>query len=207
MDSNITTKPIASLYGNYLLNIESLTLKPAGGVQDNTETSENTVLTPVSPLVIYSPFIIFFGLFIGILLANIIQRVINLRRIVTVVIFSLMAAVTPFLAGQLQNSVQYQSKAVQDQTPRNIEVISLTKTSVIISWETNVPNVGAVRFGQSQKDGQNLRVIIADNGSSISRHTVKIDQLVPGSEYIFEIASSNHWYDLSGSPVSFTTSR
>lgn len=92
-----------------------------------------------------------------------------------------------FLVARDQNLITFASP---DQIPQNITITNLTDQTVSISWQTSSPEIGFVRFGQSNPDDQ---TVLDDRDSSTPQkrqtHHVTLKNLLPQTTYQFKVVS------------------
>jgi hypothetical protein len=155
-------------------------------------------------MIIWIPFILFFLLFtvsFGLLIIN---KVWNWKRSVGAMVLALCLAGIPFVVSAIKQGVVTQYQAGSSEYPRRVKVMPKPPDSVIVSWDTDIPTVGAVRLGQSPLIMETAMVFIADNGQKIAKHTVVAENIRSGSVVELEIFSGTRWYNDGGKPLRFS---
>lgn len=94
------------------------------------------------------------------------------------------------------------AKASADQTPQNIIVSNIEENQAAISWQTNSPSSGFIKFGQNSAEETTV-LDDRDQGNSQNRstHHVTIKNLNPQTIYKYRIISGAYQSELS----TFTT--
>jgi hypothetical protein len=207
-DLALATVSLPSGNSNYYLTVFALT--PKGTPVDvGTQQQAGQAGTPIptaSPLLIFTPFIIFFCLFIaafGILTMN---RIRNFRQSVTSLVIALLVAGIPYVLGVVRSGVGFEPKAGPDEIPRNIRILKQSVNSIMVMWDTDEQQLGAVRYSLPPLTVPTAIVIIEGNDAKVQHHTVTINKLKPGP-YELEIFSGTRWYDENGIPLKFTVSK
>jgi hypothetical protein len=210
MNQNLTLNSanLSDVSGKYYLSVFALTPKTTTTENDtqNQAGQAGIPMQTVSPLYIYLPFIIFFLLFIaafGILTMN---RIWNLKRSITSLVVALIIASIPYIVSTIQNGVGFQSNASPNEIPRNIRVVKNINNAIVIMWDTDVGQIGAIRYNYLPLSNKPATILIESNGLASKIHAIKIADLIPG-QYILEIFSGNHWYDNHGIPLQFNVEK
>jgi hypothetical protein len=191
--------------GTYYLNVYALTPKDdTHQEQKGTAGDQQLQISGITPYMIYLPFIIFFALFIAAFGIQMIQRIWSVKRTFTSLILAFVIACTPFVLTALQKGVKFESKAAPDEIPHNVRIVALSTQSVIVTWDTQAPKIGATRYGIFPVAGKVGIVVIGDNGQKVEKHTIKLESLQYGSSYYVDIYSGNRWYDNNGEQLQFT---
>ncbi len=82
---------------------------------------------------------------------------------------------------------------------KNLQIKSLTPTSIIITWETEKAVVGAIHYGTSPEAlGRN-----APESTAVLKHEVALENLKPQTTYYYKISLDEKI--VSDSPYQFTT--
>jgi hypothetical protein len=191
--------------GAYYESVYALTPK-----QTTTDTSTQpqagqtgTPLPGAEPWLIYAPFFLFFFLFIaafGLLMLN---RIWNLKRIVTSLVIALFVASIPYVLHVIQNGTGTETKAGPNELPRQVRIAQQKKGSILIMWDTETPQIGGVRYALKPLTISTASIVIEGNGSRTQNHTMTIHVQTPGT-YELEIYSGTQWYDQNGKPLEFT---
>lgn len=191
--------------GTYYFNVYALTPKDEARQEQVAPASERQLpVSGVMPFMVYLPFIIFFALFIAAFGIQMIQRIWSVKRTFTSLILAFVIACTPFIISALQGGVRFESKAAPDEIPHNIRIVASSSQSAIVTWDTQVLKIGAVRYGISPARERDRIVVIGDKGQKVGKHAVKLEPLQYGSSYDVEIYSGNRWYDNNGEALQFT---
>jgi len=196
---------MASVAVNYFITINELTAhNTASAHEEVVQLSPSPLVRTLTPLLPYTPFVLFALLFViafGILVVN---RAKSLKNITIALFLALISASIPTVLTYIGQGSRQEVKAGPEEVPRNIRVAPVNSTSVRISWETDAARVGVVRIGKTPYTSQTARVYIADNQESVRVHSVEIDKLVQKASYEFEIMSGTTWYDNGGKYIQFT---
>jgi hypothetical protein len=169
----------------------------------NQAGQAGTTMPSANPWLIYTPFIIFFCLFIaafGILTVN---RIWNLKRTIASFVVALFFASIPYVMNVVQNGIGSETKAGPDEIPRNVRIIQQTDKSLLIMWDTDTPQIGGIKYSIQSLNSKTASVVIEGNGSQTQNHAITLDNL-SHETYIFEIYSGHQWYDLNGQSLEFT---
>jgi len=198
----VATVGLPAKESSYYISVFALTPKDTTTETASTEPFQTVPL--VSPMIIWIPFILFFLLFtvsFGLLIIN---KVWNWKRSVGAMVLALCLAGIPFVVSAIKQGVVTQYQAGSSEYPRRVKVMPKPPDSVIVSWDTDIPTVGAVRLGQSPLIMETAMVFIADNGQKIAKHTVVAENIRSGSVVELEIFSGTRWYNDGGKPLRFS---
>lgn len=84
----------------------------------------------------------------------------------------------------------------------NIEVVTVTDTTAAITWETDAPERGAVRFGSDPGD---LDQIVVAKAPARRHHQCRLTGLHPGTKYYFACTAAERQAPASSKGQSFAT--
>lgn len=189
---------------NYFLTIKQLTAHNTASAREQVGApSPSPLASTLMPFVPYAPFVLSALLFIvafGILVVN---RAKNLKNITIAILIAFISASIPTMISYVGQGSRQTANAGPEEIPRNVKVVPVSPTSVLISWNTDAARVGAVRFSTSPLTSQSARLYLADNQEAVRIHSVQIDSLASQS-YEFEILSGTTWYDNGGKYLQFT---
>jgi hypothetical protein len=197
----LATVGLPTRESNYYLSVFALTPKQESTQTGSIETPQNTPF--VSSLILWTPFVLFFLLFIvsfGLLILN---KVWNWKRTVGAMILAFCLAGIPFVVSAIKQGVVRQYQAGPSEYPRHVKIMPKLPDSVIVAWDTDIPAVGAIRLGPSPINNLSAKVVIADNGQKTVKHTVIADGIKSGTVVELEIFSGSGWYDNGGAPLRF----
>lgn len=190
--------------GSYYAQVSALTSKE---VVAATELPPGVADTPLSylfsPLLLYASVILFFALFGVALIIQIVARMLNFKRTITTLVVAFVVASIPLTLKTALEVTSFSTRAGPDEVPRSIQITQNTPQSVTITWETQAEKIGSVRLGVAPLSEKTGRVVIADFGKKVAKHTAKFEELDSGVEYEFEILSGKEWYNDNGKPLKF----
>lgn len=83
------------------------------------------------------------------------------------------------------------TQAGPDQTPNQVTVVNLQDTGAAITWQTNSPTRGYVKFGQNTADQTSLDDRDTTETKERTEHFVTLKNLIPKTTYQFEVFSNN----------------
>lgn len=196
------------LTAKYIRNIESLSVKGATSETAPAYITQNPQFALLfSPLLIYGAVILFFVIFLGGLLLQIINRTVDLKKIITTLFIALMIASTPIAVQTVFKATSLQSKAAPDEVPYNIEIKEVDAEKVEISWKIDSPRIGMIRIGTGPLTENYGQTAISNNGQKSRTHTVMVEKVKPNIAYEFEILSGSIWYNENGKPIQFTINK
>lgn len=154
--------------------------------------------TQLSFSLLFLPFCIFFGLFLGVVIVDIAKKTATVRRIMSAFAIAFAVALSPFAARMIADgNINSYLQAGPDATPRNITVRT-NDDSLIVSWTTGTEATGAVRIWSEDEPGK--QVVIADSGIKSRDHLAVIGNRKKAS-YFIEVLSGSRWYDNRGAPL------
>lgn len=103
----------------------------------------------------------------------------------------------------------YQTYAVPGDEPENIQLSNITDTSFTITYTTDKPTLGSIRFGQNPAAlDQNYledRNKYSQELNNYKTHSISVDSLNPDSTYYFEIISGDVTKSNNGYPFNVKT--
>ena len=99
-------------------------------------------------------------------------------------------------------------RAAPEISPQQVEISNITDKSFTVSWLTQEPAIGLVKYGENNQVelvARDVRDPITGENRPYTTHMVQIVGLTPNSSYSFEIQSGNKTFDNNGSPYSIKT--
>jgi hypothetical protein len=188
----------------YLQNIQTLT-------QKNDQTKESvkpqqdffTLPKSFTPYISALPFILVMLLFVIALGLQINKKIKDIRHNLTSLVLALFAASIPFILVTLHNGLGVETHANPMTVPTTIRILQTSPSSVAISWSTQIPTIGAVRYTINPNDMQTAIVIVETNRTKQTSHTITLSRLSAKTQYYVEILSNALWYDFHGYPIQF----
>lgn len=102
-----------------------------------------------------------------------------------------------------------QTKAGPTESPKNIKITNKGSNSISISWTTDIPMTGYLRYsedpGKINLPAGDVRDQITGTSQLYTNHYVNITGLNPNKQYYFNIGSGSQTYNDNGSPFQFKT--
>lgn len=102
-----------------------------------------------------------------------------------------------------------QTKAGPTEAPKNIKITNKGSNSISISWTTDVPMTGYLRYSEDPAKislpAGDVRDQISGTSQSYTNHYVNITGLGPNKQYYFNIGSGSQTYNDNGRPFQFKT--
>ncbi len=87
--------------------------------------------------------------------------------------------------------------------PQQVDFIRLFPTEFTVTWNTQAPVIGAIRYGLTSTD-LNLAAAELDPSQTKAVHLVRVTDLSPGTTYYVEIISGGERFDNEGHPYTVT---
>lgn len=131
------------------------------------------------------------------------------KRIPT--IFGLLILVAGLIAGiyLVGNKQILSSKAGPTSVPRNVKITNVMSNSLSISWTTDVPVTGYVKYSEDPKKvttpAGDARDQISGTSQSYKNHYVNVNNLKANTTYYFAIVTGPQTYNDSGKPFQVKT--
>jgi len=196
---------MADLALTYFVTINELTAHNTGATQEEVaQAAPSPLAALLEPYIPYTPFVLFGLLFtvaFGLLVVN---RVKNLKNITAAMILALVTASIPTVISYVSMGSRQAVNAGPDEIPREVRVVPDSPSTITISWHTDAPHTGVVRFGVASLTPQTARMYVANDRTKVTDHTIRVTGLKKGKSYEFEILSGTTWYDNAGTPIKFT---
>jgi len=102
-----------------------------------------------------------------------------------------------------------ETKAGPTESPKNIKVTNRGSNTISISWTTDVPMTGYLRYSEDPAKinlpAGDVRDQISGTSQSYTNHYVNITGLNPNKQYYFNIGSGSQTYNDNGRPFQFKT--
>lgn len=109
----------------------------------------------------------------------------------------------------INQGTSFLPRAAPEYSPQKVRLTNLTDTGVVISWVTEQPTIGFIRYSDNPV---NLSLTATDDRDQLSgsssdyrTHYVSLNNLKPSTSYYFKIGSyQSQLYDNNGQPFSLT---
>jgi chitodextrinase len=133
----------------------------------------------------------------------------QIPTIVGLIILFIGAGAGMFL---VSDEVEFLPRAAPEFTPRRLQITNVTDTSFTVSWVTDEPTVGYLRYGTTP----DTQTIVTDDRDQLSGdtsdyrvHHVTVRGLTASSQYYFEVGSGGEsdLYDNDGVPYEVNTGK
>lgn len=102
-----------------------------------------------------------------------------------------------------------QTKAGPTESPKNIKITNKGSNSISISWTTDIPMTGYLRYSEDPAKinlpAGDVRDQISGTSQVYTNHYVNITGLNPNKQYYFNIGSGSQTYNDNGRPFQFKT--
>ena len=109
----------------------------------------------------------------------------------------------------VKTKTSIEPKAAASQTPKQVRITNLTENGFSVSWITDQPTAGLVKYGteassikQTMMDDRDQ---LSGEAGSFEIHHVTLKNLVPQSKYYFKLESGGKQFDNNGKPFEETT--
>ncbi len=193
--------PIVSTVSSHFATIDQLTLRneAVSGIQ----VSPTPAPSPLRGMNGYAPYILFLLLFISALGVLFIRKIRNTRDVIIGVLIAVFAASIPTVITYMRSSNYQTTNAGPNETPRNVNVRTWTRQSVLVTWSTVAQLYGGVRYGAAPFTQTQSLYRFADDSRPMTEHSVIIPVLTENTPYDFEIQSGSNWYDNGGTYIRF----
>ncbi len=91
--------------------------------------------------------------------------------------------------------------------PKEVIISNLTNSSATISWVTDTPSIGYVKYGESVSEIESTANDVQGDGVNANQnlHYVRLTSLDPGQEYFVEIYNNDTAFNNAGEFYKFTT--
>ena len=171
-------------------------------IQALSPTADSAQAVPEGPTISVSSFLslslfIFFFVvvFLG-FLPLVIGRFRDFKRFQMAMIMAFLAGALPLTVGLVLHQSGILTKADIEEAPRHIKIVEVAPTSFRIRWETAGFQYGALRYGVKPASTALTRTVLEVGGLTRStEHDLIVSDLVPETDYYFELLSGAHWYD------------
>ncbi len=131
------------------------------------------------------------------------------RKIPTVV--GLLILIGGLIAGVVlvNRGTSLQSKAGPTESPKNIKITNRGSSTASISWTTDVPMTGYIKYSEDPAKinipAGDVRDQISGTSQSYTNHYVNISGISANKTYYFVIGSGSETYNDNGKPYQFRT--
>jgi len=174
-------------------------------IQALSPTSESLAAVPEEPSISVSSFLslslfIFFFvvIFLG-FLPLLISRFRDFKRFQMALVMAFLAGALPLSVGLVLHQSGLLTTASLEETPRQVKIVDVTQASFRVQWETSGSQYGAIRYGTEPSVSSINQTALEFGGlRRTSEHNVLVENLLPDTDYYFEIISGSHWYDNNG---------
>lgn len=162
---------------------------------------------PMTTFLSLSIFIFFFVVvFLG-FLPLVIERFRDFKRFQMSLLVAFVAGAIPLTMGLVLQKSGVLTRASVIETPKNVQVFDITASGFKVSWETDNPQYGALRYGSEPYSEALTHTVLEAGGLARTReHSVVLKGLDSDRDYYFEILSGAHWYENNGALLSIHTS-
>ena len=95
-------------------------------------------------------------------------------------------------------------KADPKLAPKNVTITNIDSDSFTVSWVTEIPTIGVIRFGQEEKldhVASDSRDQLSQDTKNYTTHYVNVDNLKPQSLYFFKIGSGGQSFQVTTAPA------
>ncbi|KKT50617.1 MAG: Large repetitive protein [Candidatus Collierbacteria bacterium GW2011_GWB1_44_197] len=103
----------------------------------------------------------------------------------------------------------FESKAGPSESPKNLKISNLSATTFSVSWSTDIPLTGLIKFSEDPvkitTPGGDVRDQISGTSQSYNNHTVNISGLSASKTYYFLVVSGSGTFDDNGKPFQVRT--
>jgi len=152
---------------------------------------------------------IIWGVVIALIMAILIlprylNKMLNIGPVLGVLAFIAMALALPYAIKVTLSPTNTPSRASSDIQPSNINVELTGPEEVVITWQTNVPVLGAIRYGTTA-DNLEMAAFALDPLEKKINHETPIANLQPNTTYYYHIISGDQKFGDNGQPLQFTT--
>lgn len=193
-----------SSVANYYSTVLALTPNATQTEASIPQGVDNTPFSLLfSPFLIYGSVILFFALFLGAIVVQIINKTLDMKRTLTSMAVAFVIASIPVSLKTALQVTQLQSRAGADAVPRNVRISQTGLVEMTVEWETQAEKIGSLRFGPAPLIENTAKVVIADMGKKKLKHTARLEGLIPDVDYELEILSGTDWYSDKGKPLKF----
>ncbi len=107
-----------------------------------------------------------------------------------------------------RSGVIFQSRAGPTQTPHQVRISNVSDTSFTVTYTTEVPILGSIRYGKDATFGSTAlddRDQQKGTVTAYTTHYITVKNLSPTKKYFFTIISGETVYDNNGQPFDVTT--
>jgi len=130
----------------------------------------------------------------------------QIPTIFALLILFIGAGVGVFLVGRQTN---FLPRAAPEATPKQVQITNVTDRSFTVSWITDQPTTGFVRYGTTTELDTTVpdeRDRLSNQTGSFVTHHISIAELKPSTTYYFKLGSgSQDLFDQNGQPYQITT--
>jgi len=110
----------------------------------------------------------------------------------------------------ISQGTDFLPRAAPEYAPQKVKITNLTENSMTISWITEEPTIGFVKFSDSAANLSQTAIDDRDqltgSSSEYRTHYITLQGLTPSTPYYFKLGSQkNQLYDNNGQPFSINT--
>jgi hypothetical protein len=137
--------PPNTLAAHYL-QVQALTPENPAAIAETTEISQNFIAQTLAGGGLPLSIAIFFILLTIGIMALLITRVHDINKILTVMFLALVTSTIPYGTQLVTEQATIQTKASLTEIPKQVVVSDVTATGFTVTWRTDDPNLGAIRY-------------------------------------------------------------
>lgn len=127
----------------------------------------------------------------------------RLATVATIMMIGIITSTIPLGLQLVKEQQNVESQAAATYQPKDMTVSQVTATSFVISWKTDLPEIGVVRL-RPTKDLVPPMTMLQDPGE-LMNHSLVAANLQPNTQYYFDILSGGVWYDNNNEPIMVKT--
>lgn len=189
---------------NYLVTINQLSAHNAPNiVEEQVQVLPMPVSKMVSPILPYTPYILFIVLFVAAFSLQVMNVMRSSKNMIVTILLALFAASIPTALNYIENGSRQNVNASPEETPRMIQVQGAGPNSIRISWTTDAEKLSIVKMAKKPLTETNGYIYMGQGSTHVKQHSVTIEKLARNQAYQMEILSGSSWYDNAGVPVEF----
>jgi hypothetical protein len=200
-----TAKGVVVDASTYLLTVHELSARNTVA-KKTAETIKPVAPFPFSVIYLpYAPYLLVGILFLGALCVQIISKIHSAKQLISALVLALFAASIPAALTYIQNGVQRETMAGPQTDPKMLSVLYTPPVTVVITWQTDVPTVGAVRYWTGITDVNHAKIVLSNNQQPTTNHTITLSSVHTNTAYLFEVLSDAKWFGSTNAPLMFHT--
>lgn len=134
-----------------------------------------------------------------------ITKVRNVNTILTLMFIAFMTSTIPYGTRIIQQQTHLESQAGPELTPKNLIIDNVTRTGFTIMWDTDNPNLGALRLKSSLDPTEIPKIASEPDGPPLNKHVITVNNLKSNTLYYVDILSGSTWYNNNGRSLEVKT--